>query len=577
MKYRRRLKKQCLAAVLASVFAFLSCELAQAQTAALKINTGYAPGYWYRKPLGSSGAAGSAYGSAGRVTCAPYYVTGPSGMTASAVGATLATTDASNYASFAIYTASGNFPGSLVDSIPAQKLATAGGVSGALAKGTGTLTPGAYFPCSASNSPTAVFVGVTNSGASPSSSTMESSTLGHSATQSAHTAVTCSGGSSGCGPAWAAGGGSSHTWPSSLASTTWSAATGTNMPLMSVQSASLQSGGFCSQIPGTSIFAGAGCLARSSYPALHSPVNPLSYGADPTGAKNSASAFQRAVSSGHDVHVICPSAAPCTYMISDASTRFPVFISTNVNIQCDANVTLYNPDHDTKYTGMLWFSGVSGGGVQGCNMKGANSGPSPLTLDTNEANHLILVQESSNLLFEGNIFGNTWANSALYFGTANTGPGVTNSTVQYNTFTANPLYGAAIVSGGSDRIKNNLMIDSETGVEANNESNNALAMSGHISISQNIAVYTNGGCEAAGNSGCNYGIGFTAGGSVSNFNRGTFPYYATNTVTGNFCTGSGVQHALIRDTWNRYVSPPPTYSNNILGPGCTCDSGAGSC
>jgi hypothetical protein len=346
---------------------------------------------------------------------------------------------------------------------------------------------------------------------------------------------------------------------------------------MSVQSGSLQSSPLCGEIPGTSTLAGAGCLARSSYPALNSPVNPHSYGADPTGATNSAPAFQQAVNSGHDVQVTCPSAEPCTYMISDAATQLPVFITKNVNIQCDANVTLYDPDRDSHYTGMLFFNGVTGGGVQGCNIKGANSGSGPLPLDSNQANYLIAAQESSNLLFEGNIFGNTWANSALYFGTANTGPGVTNSTVRYNTFTANPLYGLAITSGGYDTIRNNQMIDSETGVEANNESNNALAMSGHISISQNIAVYKNGGCEVLGNSSCNYGIGFTAGGGVDGFSGSTYPYYATNIVSGNYCTGSGVQHAVIRDTMHAYVSPPPTYSNNILGPGCTCASGAGSC
>src|SRR5271166_2056355 len=226
--------KQRLAPVLASVFALMSCELAQAQ--ALQINTGYAPGYWYRNPLGSAGAAGSAYGSSGRVTCTPYYVSGPSGMRASAVGATLTTTDASNYVSFAIYSASGNFPGSLVDSTPAQKLATAGGVSGSLAKGTDTLAPGGYFLCAASNSTTAVLVGVSNSGTSTESSTMGSSTLAGAVTQIAYTAVTCSGGASGCGPAWAAGGGSSYTWPSSLASAKWSAATGLSVPLMALQS-----------------------------------------------------------------------------------------------------------------------------------------------------------------------------------------------------------------------------------------------------------------------------------------------------------------------------------------------------
>src|SRR5208283_5444151 len=186
MKYRRSLMKQRLTAVLASVFALMSCELAQAQNAALQNNTGYAPGYWYRNPLGSAGMTGAAYGTAGRVTCTPYYASGPSGMTASAVGAKLTTTDAANYASFAIYSASGNFPGRLVDSTPSVGLGTAGGVSGSLSKGTDSLAAGAYFLCAASNSATAVFVGVSNSGAGSSSSTMGQSTLPNTTTNYAY-------------------------------------------------------------------------------------------------------------------------------------------------------------------------------------------------------------------------------------------------------------------------------------------------------------------------------------------------------------------------------------------------------
>jgi hypothetical protein len=333
----------------------------------------------------------------------------------------------------------------------------------------------------------------------------------------------------------------------------------------------------CLQIPGTTTYAGDACLQRSSYPTLVSPADPRTYGADPTGVKNSAPAFQSAVNQLHDVHVTCPSSAACTYKISDAATQFPVLITHNQNIRCDPNVTLYDPDHDAKSTGMVTFYQVTGGGIQGCNMKGANAGAGPLPIDDNQGNRLVLVEDSSNLLIEGNIFGNTWANSAMSFATGNTGPGGTHTTVQYNTFTANPLYGFSITSGGYDTIQNNLAIDSETGVEANYESNNATAMGGHIFITKNYEMYVNGGCRVLGTDECNSGVGITGGGYVSGYPGGTYAYYGTNSVTANYCTGSGFQNSAIYNTWHSYVSPHPTYSGNILGPGCFCDSGAGSC
>jgi hypothetical protein len=80
----------------------------------------------------------------------------------------------------------------------------------------------------------------------------------------------------------------------------------------------------CEKIPGTDTPVGAACLQRSEYPVLKDPVNPLSYGADPTGATNSGPAFQEAVNSGHDLTVTCPTGMrPCTYKISDASGRTP--------------------------------------------------------------------------------------------------------------------------------------------------------------------------------------------------------------------------------------------------------------
>jgi hypothetical protein len=64
---------------------------------------------------------------------------------------------------------------------------------------------------------------------------------------------------------------------------------------------------------------------------------------------------------------------------------------------------------------------------------------------------------------------------------------------------------------------------------------------------------------------------------VDDFSGFKYPHYATNVVTRNYCAGSGVQNAQIYDIWSPFISPPPTYAHNTLGPGCTCASGAGSC
>jgi hypothetical protein len=50
--------------------------------------------------------------------------------------------------------------------------------------------------------------------------------------------------------------------------------------------------------------------ARSSFPALNNAQNPISYGADPTGANDSTAAFQNAVDAG-DLYITCPAGMSC--------------------------------------------------------------------------------------------------------------------------------------------------------------------------------------------------------------------------------------------------------------------------
>lgn len=72
-------------------------------------------------------------------------------------------------------------------------------------------------------------------------------------------------------------------------------------------------------------------------------------------------------------------------------------ISTRIDIQCQANVTLYNPDLDQLDSAMLTFEKTNGGGVQGCNMIGVNSGPPPLNLGGGYGNFLVQVVDSSHV------------------------------------------------------------------------------------------------------------------------------------------------------------------------------------
>jgi hypothetical protein len=87
---------------------------------------------------------------------------------------------------------------------------------------------------------------------------------------------------------------------------------------------------------------------------------------------------------------------------------------------------------------MLSFYTATGGGVQGCNMIGSNTGPPPLDLGGGFGNFLVQILDSSRVVIEGNTFGDTWADSALKLATGTTGPGATHSTIRFNTLTANP-------------------------------------------------------------------------------------------------------------------------------------------
>ena len=318
----------------------------------------------------------------------------------------------------------------------------------------------------------------------------------------------------------------------------------------------------CTPIPGTTIPVGAACIARSSFPTLVSPVDPVAYGADPTGAEDSSTAFQSAVTAS-DVYF----GHPGTYLVNAS-----VFAPSSRNIQCGPGVTLRTTNHDGSITAIITFYETTGGSVTGCDLRGSNTAV-PAPLDDDEGNFLIAITDASGVLIEGNTFEQTWADAAVSLNTGTTGPGGSDSTVKFNTFTNNPLYGAVVTSGSNDVFSNNLLIDTSMGVEAN-----AGEAMGPVTITHNQLTYVHGQCHRAGNDDCDFGIALSGGSTVDGFSGSTYSSYGGDVISDNYCSGTdGVESAVIDDQWNSYVSPHPTYTGDVLGPSCTCASGNSSC
>lgn len=312
----------------------------------------------------------------------------------------------------------------------------------------------------------------------------------------------------------------------------------------------------CTTMPGTSTQVGAACLARSSYPALVNPQDPVSYGADKTGVNDSTIAFQDAVNTG-DLNI----SQPGTYRIDGGNGVIP---PSNRRIECAAGVTLKTTLHDSAFTAIFnigWSGPVSNVTIAGCDFQGANVGSGPRPLDSNQFNFLVVMGgNSSGLVAEGNTFEYPFANSALEIF------GCSNCTVQYNTFSHSALYGPNVQYGTNVLLQNNISTDGDMGWEDNECPG---TQPGTGTLTNNELIYQNGTCARLGNSGCPNGVNIYGGGYPAGCN------YSSINVNKNYCAGTdSVQHATIynQDSGGGY----PNYNNNILGPGCSCLSG-GSC
>ena len=210
---------------------------------------------------------------------------------------------------------------------------------------------------------------------------------------------------------------------------------------------------------GMSVPVGAGCAP--AFPDLNSPVNPVDYGADPSGGNDSTSGFQAAVNASD---VLVPAG---TYLINGE-----ISLPSNRNFQCQPGAVLYTPVLNSNETGLILLDSVSGGSIAGCTFKGGNTSVPPdqgPVSNGETGNNLLEMAQASGWLIEGNTFAGAYGDGAIHVTYAGDTPniGSADNTFQYNTFLNNATNGFAIVSGTNNVATNNLFINCGTDIESN--------------------------------------------------------------------------------------------------------------
>jgi hypothetical protein len=310
-------------------------------------------------------------------------------------------------------------------------------------------------------------------------------------------------------------------------------------------------------MPGTNTPVGAACFSTSSYPALNNPQDPVNYGADNTGVNDSTAAINKALAAG-DTYL----ATPGTYLVSLSSGK-GVIPPAGRTIECAPGVTLIeraeNPcnGHDCGILTLL----NDGNTVVGCDFQGGNSASGPVGIGSNGGQFLIMVS-SNNDTIQGNTFENAWGNSAVQVNGDNIIP--SNFLIQYNTFSHNAYYGPEVDVANSGIMQNNLQIDGGMGPE--DDACSASYSVNNVTIRNNELITSVGDCRMAGQDGCDAGAFITGGSYPPGCN------YSTVTVENNYCQGNATQAAQIENVGSSVT--PATYSNDILGPACSCGSGS---
>jgi hypothetical protein len=169
---------------------------------------------------------------------------------------------------------------------------------------------------------------------------------------------------------------------------------------------------------------------------------------------------------------------------------------------------------------------------------------------------------SNNDTIEGNTFENAWGDSTVQVNGDNIIP--SNFLIQYNTFSHNAYYGPEVDVANSGIMQNNLQIDGGMGPE--DDACSASYSVNNVTIRNNELITSVGDCRMAGQDGCDAGAFITGGSYPPGCN------YSTVTVENNYCQGNATQAAQIENVGSSVT--PATYSNDILGPACSCRSGS---
>ena len=122
----------------------------------------------------------------------------------------------------------------------------------------------------------------------------------------------------------------------------------------------------CTTIPGTNAAVGAACFSSSSYPTLRNPQNPVDYGADNAGVKDSTAAISNALAAG-DAYF----SAPGTYLVS-LSSGHGIIPPAGRIIKCAPGVTLIERAEYSDGGNDVAILSLQNGGntVVGCNYPG---------------------------------------------------------------------------------------------------------------------------------------------------------------------------------------------------------------
>jgi len=196
-------------------------------------------------------------------------------------------------------------------------------------------------------------------------------------------------------------------------------------------------------------------------PQLSHPVSPLSYGAKGDGVADDTAAFQAAVNADD---VLIP---PGTYKISGQ-----VMVPSNRNIQCQSLTTvLLNPQTHSGGNAIFVIIGSQNWSISNCTLQGTNTSTPPGYDPVNEWNFLVEVDAAvgspnSNGLVTGNVFKDSWANSALtVYGNDFTGP-YSNITIAGNEFDNCGHYGVSLISTVNSHVSYNKAVDCSIASEA---------------------------------------------------------------------------------------------------------------